>query len=48
MDGGSVAGFGEDKDGTIPVAHGVTFDTSGNLYGTTSAGGTADTAQSSK
>jgi uncharacterized repeat protein (TIGR03803 family) len=31
--------FGEDKDGTIPIA-GVTFDASGNLYGTTSAGGT--------
>jgi len=31
--------FGEDKDGAIPVA-GVTLDASGNLYGTTSAGGT--------
>jgi uncharacterized repeat protein (TIGR03803 family) len=31
--------FGEDKDGKIPVA-GVTFDAFGNLYGTTSAGGT--------
>jgi uncharacterized repeat protein (TIGR03803 family) len=31
--------FGEDKDGAKPVA-GVTFDASGNLYGTTSAGGT--------
>jgi uncharacterized repeat protein (TIGR03803 family) len=31
--------FGAGTDGTIPVA-GVTLDTSGNLYGTTSAGGT--------
>jgi len=31
--------FGTGTDGTIPVA-GVTFDASGNLYGTTSAGGT--------
>jgi uncharacterized repeat protein (TIGR03803 family) len=31
--------FGKGTDGTIPVA-GVTFDASGNLYGTTSAGGT--------
>jgi uncharacterized repeat protein (TIGR03803 family) len=30
--------FGTGTDGTIPVA-GVTFDASGNLYGTTSAGG---------
>jgi uncharacterized repeat protein (TIGR03803 family) len=30
--------FGTGTDGTIPVA-GVTLDTSGNLYGTTSAGG---------
>jgi uncharacterized repeat protein (TIGR03803 family) len=30
--------FGQGTDGTIPVA-GVTFDASGNLYGTTSAGG---------
>jgi len=32
--------FGTGSDGKTPVA-GVTFDTSGNLYGTTSAGGTA-------
>jgi uncharacterized repeat protein (TIGR03803 family) len=31
--------FGTGTDGTIPIA-GVTFDASGNLYGTTSAGGT--------
>ncbi len=31
--------FGKGTDGTVPVA-GVAFDTSGNLYGTTSAGGT--------
>ena len=31
--------FGSGTDGTIPVA-GVTFDAAGNLYGTTSAGGT--------
>jgi uncharacterized repeat protein (TIGR03803 family) len=31
--------FGTGKDGAVPVA-GVTFDPSGNLYGTTSAGGT--------
>ncbi len=31
--------FGTGSDGTVPVA-GVTFDASGNLYGTTSAGGT--------
>ncbi len=31
--------FGTGTDGTIPVA-GVAFDASGNLYGTTSAGGT--------
>jgi uncharacterized repeat protein (TIGR03803 family) len=31
--------FGEDKDGASPVA-GVTLDASGNLYGTTAAGGT--------
>jgi uncharacterized repeat protein (TIGR03803 family) len=31
--------FGKSADGTIPLA-GVTFDASGNLYGTTSAGGT--------
>ena len=30
--------FGTGTDGTVPVA-GVTLDTSGNLYGTTSAGG---------
>ena len=30
--------FGAGTDGTIPIA-GVTFDASGNLYGTTSAGG---------
>jgi uncharacterized repeat protein (TIGR03803 family) len=30
--------FGKGTDGAIPVA-GVTFDTAGNLYGTTSAGG---------
>jgi uncharacterized repeat protein (TIGR03803 family) len=32
--------FGKSPDGTVPVA-GVTFDLSGNLYGTTSAGGTS-------
>jgi uncharacterized repeat protein (TIGR03803 family) len=32
--------FGKSPDGTVPVA-GVTFDSSGNLYGTTSAGGTS-------
>jgi uncharacterized repeat protein (TIGR03803 family) len=31
--------FGQGTDGAIPMA-GVTFDASGNLYGTTSAGGT--------
>jgi uncharacterized repeat protein (TIGR03803 family) len=31
--------FGTGTDGTVPVG-GVTFDASGNLYGTTSAGGT--------
>ena len=31
--------FGAGTDGTVPVA-GITLDTSGNLYGTTSAGGT--------
>ena len=31
--------FGQGTDGAVPVA-GVTFDASGNLYGTTSAGGT--------
>jgi uncharacterized repeat protein (TIGR03803 family) len=31
--------FGKSPDGTVPVA-GVAFDPSGNLYGTTSAGGT--------
>jgi uncharacterized repeat protein (TIGR03803 family) len=31
--------FGANNDGTNPVA-GVSFDTAGNLYGTTSAGGT--------
>jgi len=32
--------FGTGTDGTIPIA-GVTFDASGNLYGTTSAGGSS-------
>lgn len=32
--------FGAGSDGTVPVG-GVAFDTAGNLYGTTSAGGTA-------
>ncbi len=32
--------FGAGTDGTVPVG-GVAFDTAGNLYGTTSAGGTA-------
>jgi uncharacterized repeat protein (TIGR03803 family) len=31
--------FGAGSDGTVPVG-GVAFDTAGNLYGTTSAGGT--------
>jgi uncharacterized repeat protein (TIGR03803 family) len=33
--------FGSGSDGTVPVA-GVTFDASGNLYGTTSTGGAKD------
>jgi uncharacterized repeat protein (TIGR03803 family) len=33
--------FGSGSDGTVPVA-GVTFDASGNLYGTTSLGGAKD------